>query len=215
MARLCQVGRNAFRTTLWNLENVGSFNENTNLLLVLVHMCMAAHPPPTSSHRVHTRTHMWAHMYIHTLMCTQTHMCTYTLKHAHTYPFAWMDMNVQVRERRRKRGKYRGKNLSRKQCLQSKKPREQWIWSLFVLRTVPLIYMSVLVLVSYCFDDCNLILLLGIWPEKTNLKRYTHPYVHSSTIYSSQTWKQPQCPLTEEWVKKTWYIYTMEYYSAI
>ena len=75
--------------------------------------------------------------------------------------------------------------------------------------------MSVFVLVSYCFDDCNLIPLLGIWPEKTNLKRYIHPYVHSSTIYSSQTWKQPKCPLTEEWVKKTWYIYAMEYYSAI
>ena len=27
--------------------------------------------------------------------------------------------------------------------------------------------------------------------------------------------KQPKCPKTEEWIKKTWYIYTMEYYSAI
>ena len=27
--------------------------------------------------------------------------------------------------------------------------------------------------------------------------------------------KQPKCPLTEEWIKKLWYIYTMEYYSAI
>ena len=31
----------------------------------------------------------------------------------------------------------------------------------------------------------------------------------------SKTWKQPKCPLTEEWIKKMWYIYTMEYYSAI
>ena len=29
------------------------------------------------------------------------------------------------------------------------------------------------------------------------------------------TWKQPRCPLTDEWVKKLWYIYTMEYYSPI
>ena len=29
------------------------------------------------------------------------------------------------------------------------------------------------------------------------------------------TWKPPKCPLTEEWVKKMWYIYTMKYYSAI
>ena len=30
----------------------------------------------------------------------------------------------------------------------------------------------------------------------------------------AKTWKQPKCPLTEEWIKKMWYIYTMEYYSA-
>ena len=31
----------------------------------------------------------------------------------------------------------------------------------------------------------------------------------------AKTWKQPKCPSTEEWVKKMWCIYTMEYYSAI
>ena len=31
----------------------------------------------------------------------------------------------------------------------------------------------------------------------------------------ARTWKQPQCPLTDEWIKKLWYIYTTEYYSAI
>ena len=30
-----------------------------------------------------------------------------------------------------------------------------------------------------------------------------------------RTWKQPRCPLTDEWIKKWWYIYTMEYSSAI
>ena len=29
------------------------------------------------------------------------------------------------------------------------------------------------------------------------------------------TWKQPRCPLTDEWIKKLWYIYTMKYYSPI
>ena len=29
------------------------------------------------------------------------------------------------------------------------------------------------------------------------------------------TWKQPRCPSTDEWIKQLWYIYTMEYYSAI
>ena len=31
----------------------------------------------------------------------------------------------------------------------------------------------------------------------------------------ARTRKQPKCPLTEEWIKKMWYIYTLEYYSAI
>ena len=31
----------------------------------------------------------------------------------------------------------------------------------------------------------------------------------------ARTWKQPKCPLTDEWIRKPWYIYTMEYYSAI
>ena len=30
-----------------------------------------------------------------------------------------------------------------------------------------------------------------------------------------RTWKQPKCPLTDEWIKKMWHIYTMEYYPAI
>ena len=31
----------------------------------------------------------------------------------------------------------------------------------------------------------------------------------------AKTWKQPKCPLADEWIKKMWYIYTMEYYSTI
>ena len=31
----------------------------------------------------------------------------------------------------------------------------------------------------------------------------------------AKTWKQPKCPSTDEWIKKTWYTYTMEYYSVI
>ena len=31
----------------------------------------------------------------------------------------------------------------------------------------------------------------------------------------ARTWKQPKCPSADEWIKKMWYIYTMEYYSAI
>ena len=42
-----------------------------------------------------------------------------------------------------------------------------------------------------------------------------HLYVRSSTIHNNKTWKQPKCPSTGERIKKMWYIYTMEYYSAI
>ena len=42
-----------------------------------------------------------------------------------------------------------------------------------------------------------------------------HPNVYFSATYNSQAWKQPKCPSTEEWIKKIWYIHTMEYDSAI
>ena len=38
---------------------------------------------------------------------------------------------------------------------------------------------------------------------------------HHSTIYNSQDMEKPSCPSTDEWIEKFWYIYTMEYYSAI
>ena len=44
------------------------------------------------------------------------------------------------------------------------------------------------------------------------------PMLSSKSLVSSlifRSWKQPKCPSTEEWIKKMWYIYTMEYYSAI
>ena len=42
------------------------------------------------------------------------------------------------------------------------------------------------------------------------------PHVHCSTIYiAARTWKQPRYPSKDEWIWKIWYIYSMEYYSAI
>ena len=37
----------------------------------------------------------------------------------------------------------------------------------------------------------------------------------AALLTTAKTWKQPKCPSTEEWIKKMWYTYTMEYYSAI
>ena len=42
-----------------------------------------------------------------------------------------------------------------------------------------------------------------------------YPIVHCTTVYNTRTWKQPRFLLTDEWIKKLWYVYTMEYYSAI
>ena len=43
-----------------------------------------------------------------------------------------------------------------------------------------------------------------------------YPVVHSALFtIARRTWKQPRCPLTDEWIKKLRYRYTMEYYSAI
>ena len=60
------------------------------------------------------------------------------------------------------------------------------------------------------------ILLLGIYPEETKMEKDTCiPLVTAALFTIARTWKQPRYPLTDEWIKKLWYIYTMEYYSAI
>ena len=58
--------------------------------------------------------------------------------------------------------------------------------------------------------------LLGIYPEKTMTWKATCTPVFIAALYTiAKTWKQPTCPLKEEWIKKKWYIYTMEYYSTM
>ena len=42
-----------------------------------------------------------------------------------------------------------------------------------------------------------------------------YPNVHGSLFIIARTWKQARCPSADEWIRKLWYIYTMEYYSAI
>ena len=58
--------------------------------------------------------------------------------------------------------------------------------------------------------------LLGIYPEETKIERDTCiPLFFAALFTIARTWKQPIRPLTNESIKKLWYIYTMEYYSAI
>ena len=42
-----------------------------------------------------------------------------------------------------------------------------------------------------------------------------YPNVHRSTVYNSQDMEATRCPSADEWIREQWYIYTMEYYSAI
>ena len=42
-----------------------------------------------------------------------------------------------------------------------------------------------------------------------------YPMFIAALFTIARTWKQPRYPLTDEWIKRLWYIYTMEYYSAI
>ena len=58
--------------------------------------------------------------------------------------------------------------------------------------------------------------LLGIYPDKTINQRDTCTPMFIAPLFTiAKTWKQPKGPLTHEWIKKTWYIYTMEYYLVI
>ena len=58
--------------------------------------------------------------------------------------------------------------------------------------------------------------LLGIYPEETKTEKDTYISLFFVTIFTiARTRKQPRCPSTDEWIKKLWYIHTMDYYSAI
>ena len=57
---------------------------------------------------------------------------------------------------------------------------------------------------------------LGIYTEETKIRRETCIPLFIAALFAiARRWKQPRCPLRDEWIKKLWYKYTMEYYSAI
>ena len=58
--------------------------------------------------------------------------------------------------------------------------------------------------------------LLGIHTKETRIERDTCTPMFIAALFTIvMTWKQPRCPSADEWIRKQWYIYTMEYYSAI
>ena len=55
-----------------------------------------------------------------------------------------------------------------------------------------------------------------ICEERTLIQRDACTTMFIAALFTvANIWKQPNCPSTDEWIKKMWYIYTMEYYSAI
>ena len=58
--------------------------------------------------------------------------------------------------------------------------------------------------------------LLGMHTEETRIERdMCTPMFIVALFIIARTWKQPRCPSADKWIRKLWYIYTMEYYSAI
>ena len=58
--------------------------------------------------------------------------------------------------------------------------------------------------------------LLGTYPMETRIERDTCTQMPIAALFIIvRTWKKPRCPLTDEWIRKLWYIHTVEYYSAI
>ena len=58
--------------------------------------------------------------------------------------------------------------------------------------------------------------LLGIHTKETRLERDTcTPMFIAALFIIARTWKQLRCPSADEWMRRLWYIYTMEYYSAV
>ena len=57
---------------------------------------------------------------------------------------------------------------------------------------------------------------MDIYPEKATILQDTFTPVFTVALFTiARTWKQPRWPSTNDWIKKIWYIYTMEYYSAM
>ena len=58
--------------------------------------------------------------------------------------------------------------------------------------------------------------MLGIHTEETRIERVTCTPVFIAALFTiARTWKQPRCLSADEWIRKLWYIHTMEYYSAV
>uniref|UniRef100_A0AC11E7N1 Uncharacterized protein n=1 Tax=Ovis aries TaxID=9940 RepID=A0AC11E7N1_SHEEP len=87
---------------------------------------------------------------------------------------------------------------------------------LFAIVTSTAVDMKSTYLLSIYSKMGLLIPLLGIHTKETRIERDTcTPMFIAALSIIARTWKQPRCPSADEWIRKLWYIYTMEYYSAV
>ena len=69
---------------------------------------------------------------------------------------------------------------------------------------------------SRVFSNTTVQKQLSIHTKETRIERDTcTPMFIAALFIIARTWKQPRCPSADKWIRKLWYIYTMEYYSAI
>jgi hypothetical protein len=79
------------------------------------------------------------------------------------------------------------------------------IWSLLKNLNIDLPYDPAITLLGICPKECD-----------TGYSRGTCTPMFIAALFTiAKLWKQPRCPTTDEWIKKMWYLYTMEFYSAM
>jgi hypothetical protein len=79
------------------------------------------------------------------------------------------------------------------------------IWRLLKNRNINLPYDPAIPLLGICPKKCN-----------TGYSRGTCTPMFIAVLFTiAKLWKQSRCPTTDEWIKKMWYLYTMEFYSAV
>jgi len=89
------------------------------------------------------------------------------------------------------------------------------VWHLSVFPS-SLTYQYIFCLISKVTQNSPPKYIMAMWFIKIGKERdMCTPMFITALFTKARTWKQPRCPSADEWIRKLWYIYTMEYYSAI